>query len=110
VRVTKPIWSADNLLTLSLKGTAMTNDATPRPLNWRLLYQQAMLETDPAKLRPLIAKANDAILDRIEREDATTLEGELPELNDALNGLRLLRREYERSLQEYGELRNRKLG
>jgi hypothetical protein len=88
----------------------MNTDAAPRPLNWKLLYQQAMLETDPAKLRPLITEANDAILDRIERGDATALPAELPELNDALTALRLLRREYERSLQEYRELRKSKLG
>ena len=77
---------------------------------WFQLYQQAMLELDPAKLSSVINKANDAILEQIEHIDASHPDGELPQLNDALNGLRILRREYERSLKEYGELRSRKLG
>jgi len=77
---------------------------------WFQLYQQAMLELDPSKLALVINKANDAILERIEHIDASHPDGELPQLNDALNGLRILRREYERSLKEYGELRSRKLG
>jgi hypothetical protein len=60
-------------------------------------------------LSSLISNASEAILDRIEQGDASSLEGELTLLNDALNGLRLLRREYERTLQEYGEVRSRKL-
>ena len=68
-----------------------------------------MLELDPSKLALVIDKANDAILERIEHIDATQPDGELPLLKDALNGLRILRREYERSLKEYDELRNRKL-
>ncbi len=88
----------------------MTTNATPRALPWKHLYQQAMLETDPAKLHSLIAEANNAILDRLEQGDVSTLQDELPLLNDALNGLRMLRREYERCLQEYGELRQRKAG
>ena len=51
-----------------------------------------------------------AILDRIEQGDAASLGSELPRLNDALNNLRLLRPEYERSLKEYDELQNRKVG
>ena len=88
----------------------MNADAAPRPLNWKLLYQQAMLETDPAKLRPLITEANDAILDRIERIDRNALGHELSALNDALNNLRLLRREYEHGMKEYREQDRRKLG
>ncbi len=71
----------------------MTTDGFPRPLDWKELYQLAMVEMDPAKLPSAIAKANDAILDRIEHTDRNAFGSELPALNDALNGLRLLRQE-----------------
>ena len=86
----------------------MTTDGIPRPLTWKELYAQAMLETDPAKLPTLITRANDAILDRLEHGDAASIAGELSPLNNALNGLRLLRRESERCLHEFEE--QRKLG
>jgi len=85
----------------------VTPDVSSRPSNWKELYQQAMLETDLAKLPSLISTANNAILDRIEGADAPSLEGELMLLNNALHGLRLLRREYERC-RRVGE--QRKLG
>ena len=88
----------------------MTNDAVPRPLNSKELYQLAMVEMDARNLPSLIDQANNAILDEIEHGNPTSLQGELALLNDALNGLRLLRREYERAFQEYRELRSRKLG
>jgi hypothetical protein len=43
----------------------MSTNGTPRPQDWKELYQLAMLETDPAKLSPLIVDAHKAILDRI---------------------------------------------
>jgi len=93
------------------EGFAMTIHGASRPPDWKDLYQLAILETDPAKLPLLITKANDAILDQIEQSDAVSLEGELALLNDALHALRLLRREYERCLKEFGEQRNeRKVG
>ncbi len=88
----------------------MTTDGFPRPLDWKELYQLAMLELDPAKLPSAIAKANDAILERIEHTDRNAFGSELPTLNDALNGLRVLRREYERGTKEYGEPDQRKRG
>ena len=66
----------------------MTTDGVPRPLNWKELYQLAMLEMDPAKVPSAITKANDAILDTIERIDRNAFGHELSALNDALNGLR----------------------
>ena len=80
----------------------MTTDAR-LPLTWRELYQLAMLELDPTKLPSAIANANDAILDRIEQTDRNALGGELSQLNDALNNLRLLRREYARGMEQYRE-------
>jgi hypothetical protein len=89
----------------------MTTDGTPRPPNWKELYQLAMLEMDPAKLPSAITRANDAILDSIERIDRNAFANELTSLNDALNGLRILRREYEREMKEYAEEQSkRKLG
>ena len=88
----------------------MTTDAR-LPLTWRELYQLAMLELDPTKLPSAIANANDAILDTIEQTDRRALGGELSRLNDALNNLRLLRREYERGMKEFREQnKQRKLG
>jgi hypothetical protein len=50
---------------------------------------------------PAIQRANDAILDKIEQTDRHAFGGnELPMLNDALNNLRLLRREYQRGMKE----------
>jgi len=70
-----------------------------------------MLELDPTKLPSAIANANDAILDTIEQTDRRALGGELSRLNDALNNLRLLRREYERGMKEFREQnKQRKLG
>ena len=89
----------------------MTTDGVPRPLNWKELYQLAMLEMDPAKVPSAITKANDAILDTIERIDRNAFGHELSALNDALNGLRIPRREYEREMKEYAEEQSkRKLG
>ena len=61
------------------------------------------MELDPAKLRHRITEARDAILDRV--EDSLTKHGdykEHQELTDALNGLRVLRQEYERRARQYG--------
>jgi hypothetical protein len=89
----------------------VTTDPFPLALNWKELYQLAMLELDPKKLPAAIANANDAILDRIEQTDRYAPGSELLRLNDALNNLRLLRREYERGLKEYREqYKQRKLG
>ena len=89
----------------------MQTDGAPRPLSWKELYTQAMLETDPAQMPVLIARANDAILDWLEHGDATSVAAEINSLNNALNGLRLLRREHERCLQESGNLsKERKVG
>jgi hypothetical protein len=62
-----------------------------------------MLELDPARLPSAIANANNAVLDRIEEADLNLLGGELSQLIDALNNLRLLRREYARGMKEYRE-------
>ena len=71
----------------------MSPDGTPRPQDWKELYQLAMLETDPAKLSPLIADAHKAILDRIQETLTKPISAEQERLSDALCGLRTLRDE-----------------
>jgi hypothetical protein len=84
-----------------------THGVVPLP-SWRKLYQQAIQETDPVRLGPLLDRANDAILDRIEDGDAIHLGDELPRLNEALNNVRLLRRECERCLKRYRQFPDKK--
>ena len=84
----------------------MTTAGTPSPQNWKQLYQLALVELDPAKLPQRIADARVAVLDRIEDTLKNPGIGEQQMLNDALNGLRVLRQEYDRRLQRYGELRS----
>jgi len=71
----------------------MSTNGTLRPQDWKELYQLAMLETDPAKLPPLIADAHKAILDRIQETLTKPLSAEHERLSDALSGLRTLRQE-----------------
>ena len=71
----------------------MSTNGTPRPQDWKELYQLAILETNPAKLAPLIADAHKAILDRIQETLTKPLSAETERLGDALNGLRTLREE-----------------
>jgi hypothetical protein len=82
----------------------MSADGATRPPDWKDLYQLAARELDPAKLRHRITEARDATLDRV--EDSLTKHGdykEHQELTDALNGLRVLRQEYEHRVRQYGE-------
>jgi hypothetical protein len=78
---------------LPAEGFVMSTNGTPRPRGWIDLYELAMLETDPAKLAPLIADAHKAILDRIQETLTNPLSAERERLSDALNGLRTLRQE-----------------
>ena len=71
----------------------MSTNSTSRPQGWKELYARALLETDPAKLSPLIADAHKAILDRIQETLTKPLSAEHERLSDALNGLRTLRHE-----------------
>jgi len=45
----------------------MSTNGRPRPQGWEELYQLAMLETDPAKLSPLIADAHKRFLTGFKR-------------------------------------------
>src|SRR6266436_7545716 len=83
----------------------MTSAGTPGPQNWKELYQLALVELDPTKLPQRVADARVAVLSRIEDTLKNPGIGEQQMLNDALNGLRVLRQEYDRRLQRYGELR-----
>jgi hypothetical protein len=71
----------------------MSTNGAPRQQDWNELYQLAMLETDPAKLAPLIADAHRAILDRIQETLIKPVSTERERLSDALSGLRTLRQE-----------------
>jgi len=83
----------------------MISAGTPGPANWKVLYQLAFVEPDPSKLPQRIADARVAVLNRIEDTIKNPGLGEQQALNDALNGLRVLRQEYDRRLQRYGEPR-----
>jgi len=89
----------------------MTTDGVPRAPDWKELYQLAVIELDPAKLSHRVSDARNAILDRIQETISVAAHyQERQELADALNGLRVLRQEYERRVQQYGEPRQQKLG
>jgi len=83
----------------------MTTAGTPGPPDWKQLYQLAFVELDPTKLPQRISDARNAILNRIEDTLKNPGLGEQQMLNDALNGLRVIRKEYDRGLQRYGERR-----
>ena len=96
----------ENYRALSPRGIHTTTAGAPATLDWKQLYQLALVELDPAKLPQRIADARVAVLDRIEDTLKNPGIGEQQMLNDALNGLRVLRQEYDRRLQRYGEPRN----
>ncbi len=86
----------------------MSTDSAIPQLDWKALYQLAVTEQDPAKLSQRISDARSVILDRIQETLATPSHYlERQELSDALNGLRVLRQEYDRRVQQYGEPRQR---
>jgi len=89
----------------------MTTDGVPCPPDWKDLYQLAVIELDPAKLTNRITDARNAILDRIQETISVAAHyQERQELTDALNGLRVLRQEYDSRVQQYGEPRQQRLG
>lgn len=65
---------------------------TPELL-WRSLYRSAILETDDSKLLERINLAETAIRHRIESLNGQPHEKEAHALEDAINGLRVLRTE-----------------
>jgi hypothetical protein len=64
--------------------------------DWRQLCQAALFETNTVKLLERIARARNAILDRIEDGHTKPLNGEQHDLRDALTTLDSLRRITER--------------
>ena len=72
----------------------MTIEGIPRPLRWKALYHVATLQSHCTKSPPLLDDAINAVLDQIEE---TFIQGELEELNNALNELRSRRKEVNRS-------------
>ena len=82
----------------------MTTDGAPHQPDWQELYTFAMIELNPVKLPQRIADARAAILDRIQETISKPSHyNERQQLADALTGLRVLRQEYERRVQQYGE-------
>ena len=76
---------------------------SPRPPDWIELYQLAVTEPDPTKLRQLVADARNAILDRVEETHTKPFPyQERQKLNDALNDLRVIQQECERREQRCG--------
>jgi hypothetical protein len=76
---------------------------SPRPPDWTELYKLALTELDPTKLRQRVVDARNAILDRVEEtQTKPSPYQERQQLNDALNGLRVIQQEYERREQRYG--------
>jgi hypothetical protein len=59
--------------------------------NWRDLYRDALLESDPVKARPRVDKAYQAIEHRLKELENSRETLEIRELNAALYFLRLLR-------------------
>jgi len=68
-------------------------------VDWKTLYQLAILEPDTLEIPGRIAEARHAIIKRIEATLAEAHTDEHQELNDALKGLRVIHQEYERRLQ-----------
>ena len=58
--------------------------------DWRPLYEAALLENDPGKIRERISAARTAILDTIEDTLTNSLPGNQRAMNDALSNLRRL--------------------
>lgn len=72
----------------------MTTEGIPRPLRWKGLYHVAMLHSHYTKSPSLFDDAINAVLDEIEE---TFTQGELEELNNALNEMRSRRKAVNRS-------------
>jgi hypothetical protein len=61
--------------------------------NWKELYQDAMLETDPVKIPYQIAEAKNAVLDRVEQLHTEAVCDENRLLRDAIRFLHILQNE-----------------
>ena len=86
----------------------MGTDGTPRPPDWKNLYQLAIVEADPSKLPQRITDARKAILDKVSETVANRYDyQESQELTDALFGLRVLQQEYKHRAQQFGEPRQK---
>jgi hypothetical protein len=70
-----------------------TWDGDMSSFDWKVLYQTALFETDPAKIQERIVDAQIAILKRGHKLLASPWCREHQELDDALRFLRLLQNE-----------------
>jgi len=66
-------------------------------MDWRNLYLAALLETDTKHLRQNVLLAEDAIRQQMKSPNGKLSQEELLEMQDALNGLQVLRREFKDS-------------
>lgn len=62
--------------------------------SWQDYYRAALLETDPAKLPPLVEAAIHAIQQNLAQMEKRETPADLRTLEDALQNLRVLQREY----------------
>lgn len=63
-------------------------DETTKPTAWKQLYEMAVLERDPSRVRGRIVDARHAILDRVEELLTCSPGTEHRDLNDAFLHLR----------------------
>ncbi len=73
-------------------------------MDWKTLYQLAILEPDPARLPVRVADAQAAIFDRLEATFTEAHGREYRELNEALKGLRLVHKWGDRRIDNRIEL------
>jgi hypothetical protein len=64
----------------------MATNGSEQPLDWKTLYQLALLELEPIKLPARISEARRAIIERLETKPYI----DQLELNDALSGLHVV--------------------
>jgi len=90
---------------MDLNSLAMPS-GTPMPPDWKVPYELALAESEPARVLVRIATANQAILARIDDLLTDPATPEHRELNDALTSLRILRLDYERQIRARRDLKD----
>ena len=78
---------------MTQRSSQGTWDGDMSSFDWKVVYQTALFETDPAKIQERIVDAQIAILKRGHKLLASPWGREHQELDDALRFLRLLQNE-----------------
>ena|SRR5256885_11347795 len=99
-----PLWTTV-LDTARYLDMTQSDGAPPPELTWKERYQLAICEIDHTKLPQLIDRASEAILLRMNQTTRESASEERQQLSDAINGLLVLRREYEDGLKELARQR-----